>query len=91
MKKMKVFLCMICTALLLSPLTGCGSKGYSGDGDYYRRDPWYYDHYYRSRVHHHHHRSHVHRPGDRPDRPRPPRPPKPPNRPMPRPSHPIAR
>lgn len=91
MKKIKVFVCMICTALLLSPLMGCGSKGYRGDGDYYRGDPWHYDHYYRSRVHHHYHRSHVQHPGGRPDRPRPPRPPKPPNRPMPRPSHPIAR
>ena len=51
MKKMKVFLCMICTALLLSPLTGCGSKEYSGDADHYRRDPWASDYYYRSRVH----------------------------------------
>jgi len=65
MKKMKVILYMIATALLLAPLAGCGSGNYSGNSHntYYRNDPWGYDRYYRSRVNHHHYR-----PG-RPNRP----------------------
>lgn len=62
MKKMKMFLFMIGTALLLSGLTGCGSSGYYGSSvSYSHRNSWDYDRYYRSGVSRHYHRTDVHR------------------------------
>jgi len=77
MIKIKALLFVVFTALLLSSLAGCSSKGYSGSTSiYYSNDPWAYDRYYRSRVHHHHNRP------NRPDKPnRPPNRPSKPNRP----------
>ncbi|GEM_PF-3141359 len=57
MKKTIQFLYMVCAALLLTTITGCGSTGYSGSSSYYHGSSWGYDNYYRSGINRHYHRS----------------------------------
>ena len=64
MKKTIQFLYVMCVALLLSTITGCGSTGYSvssgyyhGNSSYYHGNSWRYDNYYRSGVNNHYNRS----------------------------------
>jgi len=59
MKKTIQFLYVVCVALLLTTITGCGSTGYSGSSSYYHGSSWGYDNYYRSGVNRHYHRSSV--------------------------------
>lgn len=62
MNKMKLFLYMIGTALLLATLSGCSSSGYYyGGSTTYYRNSWDYDRYYRSGVNRHYHRTDVRR------------------------------
>lgn len=56
MKKMTPFLYMMCAALLMIIVTGCGSTGYSGSSSYYHSNAWDYDNYYRSGANHHYNR-----------------------------------
>jgi len=65
MKKMKILLWIVVAAFLFIPLAGCNGGGGGSATIYYRHDPWAYDHYYRTRVHHHH----YHNRPNRPDRP----------------------
>ena len=62
MKKIKMFLFMIGTALLLTALMGCTSGGYySSSVGYSYGNSWDYDRYYRSGVDRHYYRSDVRR------------------------------
>ncbi len=59
MKKIIQFLYVVCVALLLTTITGCGSTGYSGSSSNYHGNSWRYDNYYRSGVNNHYNRSAV--------------------------------
>lgn len=59
MKNIIRFFYVLCCALLLTIVTGCGSTGYSGSysSSYYGGHSWGYDSYYRSGVSRNYNRS----------------------------------
>ncbi len=61
MKNIIRFFYVLCCALLLTVVTGCGSTEYSGSysASYYGGNAWGYDNYYRSGVDRHYNRSAV--------------------------------